>query len=219
MNHKERCKELKKVRATIADKLGIDLHQRECTYEGECSGTCPKCAQEENILNKALLGGTIIASSIALCACGIVEGDQVDRKDRDGKAKNEKSDKKEKKEKTSKKKKGREEQIDGDLQIVGGETANITPTPEPVEIAGDIAVLAFSEDAICQAAMAYTGAPICELDSINDEGMYLIHCYEVVDNGDGDIHTATIDWLTVDPYNMTAVNFLGDEIDLQEFME
>ena len=29
----------------------IDLKQEECTYKGECSGTCPKCKQEEEILN------------------------------------------------------------------------------------------------------------------------------------------------------------------------
>ncbi len=53
--HKERCKELKLIRAKIAEELGIDLHQRKCTFEGYCSGTCPKCKSEELILNSALL--------------------------------------------------------------------------------------------------------------------------------------------------------------------
>lgn len=38
MGHKELCRQLKKIRKDMADKLGIDLHQTECTYPGECSG-------------------------------------------------------------------------------------------------------------------------------------------------------------------------------------
>ncbi len=53
--HKERCKELKQVRAKMAENLGIDLKQRECTYEGYCSGTCLKCRNEELALNAAIL--------------------------------------------------------------------------------------------------------------------------------------------------------------------
>ena len=53
--HKKHCKELKEVRARIAKDLGIDLKQRECTYEGYCSGTCPKCKSEEMRLNAAIL--------------------------------------------------------------------------------------------------------------------------------------------------------------------
>lgn len=72
--HKEKCRKLKEIRKKMADRLGIDLHQRECTYEGECSGTCPKCRQEEETLNKALLGKTAaavaISTSVMLTACG-----------------------------------------------------------------------------------------------------------------------------------------------------
>lgn len=53
--HKEKCRELKQVRAKMAEDLGIDLHQTECTYEGYCSGTCPKCKSEELRLNAAIL--------------------------------------------------------------------------------------------------------------------------------------------------------------------
>lgn len=52
--HKTRCGELKKIRAGIAADLGIELHQRECTHEGYCRGTCPACRQEEMRLNTAL---------------------------------------------------------------------------------------------------------------------------------------------------------------------
>lgn len=53
--HKEKCKELKQIRARMAEDLGVDLHQTECTYQGYCSGTCPKCRQEELMLNAALI--------------------------------------------------------------------------------------------------------------------------------------------------------------------
>ena len=66
MGSKEKCNVLKTVRKQMADKLGIDLHQKECTFEGECSGTCPKCAHEEKILNSALLKKGAAAASAAL---------------------------------------------------------------------------------------------------------------------------------------------------------
>ena len=75
MNHKETCRQLQAIRKGIADKLGIDLHQKECTFPGECSGTCPKCAKEEQILNAALLKKTatvagLAAGALSLAACG-----------------------------------------------------------------------------------------------------------------------------------------------------
>ena len=75
MSHKETCRQLQAIRKGLADKLGIDLHQTECTYPGECSGTCPKCAKEEQILNAALLRRTatvagLAAGALSLTACG-----------------------------------------------------------------------------------------------------------------------------------------------------
>lgn len=74
MDGRARCNKLKSIRKGLADKLGVDLHQTECTYEGECRGTCPKCKQEEQILNRAILqrgtavaGATAIAASLAAC--------------------------------------------------------------------------------------------------------------------------------------------------------
>ena len=52
---KEKCNFLKEMRRKLAEKLGIDLKQKECTFEGQCTGTCPKCQEEELILNNALL--------------------------------------------------------------------------------------------------------------------------------------------------------------------
>lgn len=80
MTSKERCSELKKIRKTLADKLNINLNQTECTYEGECSGTCPKCKQEEKILNIALLkkGAVILgatALTMGLASCTLINND------------------------------------------------------------------------------------------------------------------------------------------------
>ena len=71
MTHKEKCKQMKSIRKTIADKIGIDLHQTECTYKGDCKGTCPRCEQEEKILNKALLKNTAAVAGLAMSAISI----------------------------------------------------------------------------------------------------------------------------------------------------
>ena len=80
--HKEKCKQLMKIRKIMADKLGVDLHQRECTFEGKCSGTCPKCKQEEEILNKAILQRTVAAGvvttmGVSMVGCSINNKDDV----------------------------------------------------------------------------------------------------------------------------------------------
>lgn len=75
--HKQKCKELKRIRAQIAEELGIDLHQRECTYEGDCSGTCPKCRQEEVQLNAVILGLTT-AAALTLSGCNIAKVEQLE---------------------------------------------------------------------------------------------------------------------------------------------
>ena len=74
MTGREKCNKLKRIRAALATKLGIDLHQVECTFEGECTGTCPKCKQEEDALNGAILhkgaalaGAMMLATSMSAC--------------------------------------------------------------------------------------------------------------------------------------------------------
>lgn len=75
MTGKEKCAVLKEVRRKEAERLGIDLHQRECTYEGECRGTCPKCMAEEMQLNaellkrKALVAGGAVGVAVSMSAC------------------------------------------------------------------------------------------------------------------------------------------------------
>lgn len=69
--NKEKCRKLKQIRKRLADTLHIDLHQRECTYEGPCSGTCPKCKQEEQQLNQAILKKTALAAGVVTVTVGL----------------------------------------------------------------------------------------------------------------------------------------------------
>lgn len=55
----------------------------------------------------------------------------------------------------------------------------------------------------------------CELDSVDDDGNYLIHKYEVVDNGD-EAHTATLDWITVNPMTGDCETFWGETFNLAD---
>ena len=74
---KKICGELKKIRRRIADENGIKLDIPECTYEGDCRGTCPRCEWEVKYLEKTLferlkLGkiATISGLALGLSACG-----------------------------------------------------------------------------------------------------------------------------------------------------
>lgn len=75
--NKEKCKALKKIRKKLADTLGVDLQQRECTYEGKCSGTCPKCKQEEEQLNRAILAKSALAAGTVVATVGLTGCAQI----------------------------------------------------------------------------------------------------------------------------------------------
>ena len=77
MTHgKNICNELKKVRRRIAEENNIPLDIKECTYKGECSGTCPRCEAEVQYLERELekrlrLGkvATVAGVALGLAAC------------------------------------------------------------------------------------------------------------------------------------------------------
>lgn len=52
---KKICKTLKAVRKGIADENGIPLEIEECSYEGDCPGTCPRCEAEVRYLENAIM--------------------------------------------------------------------------------------------------------------------------------------------------------------------
>ena len=51
---KEICKALKTIRRKIAEENGIEFVTLECTFQGECQGTCPKCEAEIRYLDTQL---------------------------------------------------------------------------------------------------------------------------------------------------------------------
>ena len=51
---KQTCKILKEIRKQIAAENDIKLVIEECTYQGDCLGTCPKCEAEVRYLEREL---------------------------------------------------------------------------------------------------------------------------------------------------------------------
>ncbi len=81
MNGKSKCKILKGIRKQIADENDIAFVTSECKYQGDCTGTCPKCEAElqylESELRKRQNAGKAIAVAgiaatmlVAATACG-----------------------------------------------------------------------------------------------------------------------------------------------------
>lgn len=54
MKGKNTCKILKEIRKQIAAENDIKLVIEECTYQGDCKGTCPKCEAEVRYLEREL---------------------------------------------------------------------------------------------------------------------------------------------------------------------
>lgn len=68
MRGKSKCKILKEIRQKIADENDIPYVTRECTYQGECSGTCPKCEEELRYLENELKRREALGKSVAVAA-------------------------------------------------------------------------------------------------------------------------------------------------------
>ena len=54
MSGKSKCKILKQIRQQIAAENDIEFITSECKFQGECSGTCPKCEAEVRYLEQEL---------------------------------------------------------------------------------------------------------------------------------------------------------------------
>ena len=65
---KEKCRILKEIRQKIADENDIAYVTRECTYQGDCRGTCPKCESELRYLEKQLAARAAAGKRIAIAA-------------------------------------------------------------------------------------------------------------------------------------------------------
>ena len=78
---KQTCKILKEIRKQIAAENDIDLVVSECTYQGDCKGTCPKCEAEVRYLERelekrqrmgkaAIFAGMTLGTAITAASCG-----------------------------------------------------------------------------------------------------------------------------------------------------
>ena len=54
MNGKNKCKILKQIRKEIAKQNDIEYVTSECKFQGDCTGTCPKCESEVRYLEQEL---------------------------------------------------------------------------------------------------------------------------------------------------------------------
>ncbi len=71
-NGKKICNELRNVRLKIAEANNIPYTPEECTHEGDCMGTCPKCEAETRYIERQLtakqrLGKAAAIIGIATC--------------------------------------------------------------------------------------------------------------------------------------------------------
>lgn len=66
MNGKQICSYLKSVRREVASANGIDLEIPDCTFEGECPGTCPRCEAEVRQLERELLQRQSLSQKVAI---------------------------------------------------------------------------------------------------------------------------------------------------------
>ena len=78
---KQTCKILKEIRKQIAAENDIKLVIEECTYQGDCLGTCPKCEAEVRYLERelekrqrlgkaAIFAGMTLGTAITAASCG-----------------------------------------------------------------------------------------------------------------------------------------------------
>ncbi len=70
-NGKKVCNELKAVRKRIADANGIAYNPTECTHEGDCRGTCPKCESEMRYLERELDLRRMLGKAVVIAGLGL----------------------------------------------------------------------------------------------------------------------------------------------------
>ncbi len=73
---KQKCEILRRIRMDIAERYGLRYNPSECTHEGDCSGTCPKCDAELKDLQRQLESRGI--TDIDLTNIPIVQIDEDD---------------------------------------------------------------------------------------------------------------------------------------------
>ena len=90
MNGKSKCRILKEIRREIARQNDIEFVTSECKFQGNCTGTCPKCESEVRYLEQELAkrqrnGKAVavagIAAAMLVTAAGCRPGQQDPAKD------------------------------------------------------------------------------------------------------------------------------------------
>ncbi|MBO4645414.1 MAG: energy transducer TonB [Bacteroidales bacterium] len=71
MNGKEKCSYLKAVRREVAAANGLTLDMPECTHEGDCMGTCPRCESEVRQLEEALSLRKNLAKKVSILGVAV----------------------------------------------------------------------------------------------------------------------------------------------------
>lgn len=90
MTGKDKCKILKEIRQKIADENDIPYITEECSFKGNCKGTCPKCESELRYLEKELekrknLGKKVAVAGLAAsmvvslsgCVFDLLDGPEI----------------------------------------------------------------------------------------------------------------------------------------------
>lgn len=71
MSGKDVCHYLKEVRRKIAEENDIPFEITECSFKGECSGTCPKCESEVRYLEQQLSVRKSLAKKAAVVGIAV----------------------------------------------------------------------------------------------------------------------------------------------------
>ncbi len=71
MRGKNKCKILRQIRQRIAEENDIPLITKECTYQGECTGTCPRCESELRYLEQQLARRQALGKAVTVAALSV----------------------------------------------------------------------------------------------------------------------------------------------------
>lgn len=68
------CETLKGIRREIAEANEIDYLPAECTHEGDCAGTCPKCESETRWLERQLRSRQALGKAVTIAGLSVALG-------------------------------------------------------------------------------------------------------------------------------------------------
>ncbi len=68
------CETLKGIRREIAEANEIDYNPTECTHEGDCAGTCPKCESETRWLERQLRNRQALGKAVTIAGLSVALG-------------------------------------------------------------------------------------------------------------------------------------------------